>query len=92
MCSISKLSNKLSVINYIEIVNLTKIYREIIMTYLQQKTIDEMMRQGLHTQLNTAEQCWQHNIEYKLQGNIHIPRLLNDLIQKSNREIEKVVH
>ena len=92
MCSISNLSNRLFVIYYIEIVNLTKIYREIIMTYLQQKTIDEMMRQGLHTQLNTAEQCWKKNIEYKLQGNIHIPKLLNNLIEKSNREIEKVIH
>ncbi len=62
------------------------------MTYLQQKTIDEMMRQGLHTQLITAQHCWQKNTQYNLETNIHIPGLLNDLIQKSNRETEKVIH
>ncbi|MFK5892802.1 MAG: hypothetical protein QM504_06245 [Pseudomonadota bacterium] len=62
------------------------------MTYLQQKTINEMMRQGLHTQLSTAEHCWQKNTAYQLEANMHIPKLLNDLIQKSNREIEKVIH
>lgn len=62
------------------------------MTYLQQKTIDEMMRQGLHNQLYTAEQQWQKNKQYELQKNVHIPRLLHDLILKSNREIKKLIH
>jgi len=62
------------------------------MTYLQQKTINEMMRQGLHTQLSIAEHQWQENKKYQLQENIHIPRLLHDLITKSNREIEQSIH
>ena len=62
------------------------------MTHLQQKTIDEMKRQGLHTQLYVAEHCWQENKKYNLDGIVHIPRLLNDLINKSNREIKPLIH
>jgi len=66
--------------------------KEVIMTYLQQKTINEMMRQGLHTQLYIAENLWQKSKKYELQDNVHIPRLLHDLIIKSNREVERSIH
>jgi len=59
------------------------------MTHLQQKTIDEMMRQGLHTELYTAARCWGKNIRFQLSGIAHIPGLLIDLIEKSNMEIER---
>lgn len=62
------------------------------MTYLQQKTINEMMRQGLHIELYIAGQQWQENKTYKLQENIHIPRSLHNLILKSNREIKQSIH
>jgi len=57
------------------------------MTQLQHKTIDEMMRQGLHNQLYSAELCWLNHKKFQLDGFIHISRLLNDLINKSNRQI-----
>jgi len=57
------------------------------MTQLQQKTIDEMMRQGLHTQIYTAEQCWQNHKKFQLEAFIHISKLLNNLINQSNRQI-----
>lgn len=62
------------------------------MTHLQQKTIMEMMRQGLHTQLGIAEHCWQEHKKYQLDGVIHIPKILQDLIHKSNCEIERTIH
>jgi hypothetical protein len=62
------------------------------MTHLQQKALNEMMRQGLHTQLQVAEHCWQEYKKYELQGIVHIPRLLNELIKKSNREVKQLIH
>jgi len=62
------------------------------MTYLQQKTIDEMQRQGLHFQLGIAEDKWQHNKKFKLAENIKVPRLLRDYINKSNQEIDRLIH
>jgi len=51
-----------------------------------------MMRQGLHTQLDTAEHCWQEHKKYEIDGVIHIPQILQDLINKSNCEIERTIH
>ena len=62
------------------------------MTYLQQKTIDEMMRQGLHTQLDIAEQRWHENKKYEPENYIHISRILSDLIKKSNHQVERQIH
>jgi hypothetical protein len=62
------------------------------MTHLQQKTINEMRRQGLHTQLDIAEHRWQEHKKYEIDGFIHIPRILKDLIEKSNGEIERTIH
>ena len=62
------------------------------MTHLQQKTVDEMQRQGLHTQLSIAECQWRQNKIFKLEEGIHIPRLLQDYIKKSNQEIEYLIH
>ncbi|MFK5984371.1 MAG: hypothetical protein QM479_02950 [Pseudomonadota bacterium] len=61
------------------------------MTHLQQQTINEMMRQGLHSQLYNAAQLWQENKKYKLQNNEHIPIYLHDLIKKSNHQIDSLV-
>ncbi len=66
--------------------------KEIVMTYLQQKTIDEMMRQGLHTQLDIAEHLWNEYKQYHPENYIHIPMILNDLIEKSNHEIKRLIH
>jgi len=52
------------------------------MTYLQQKTIDEMQRQGLHSQLCIAEDKWQHNKKFTLVGSLNVPRSLHDYIKK----------
>ncbi|MFK5893529.1 MAG: hypothetical protein QM504_09945 [Pseudomonadota bacterium] len=61
------------------------------MTYLQQKTINEMMRQGLHTQLSIAKQQWHEHRKYEPQTFIHLSRLLSDLIKKSNHEVERSI-
>jgi len=59
------------------------------MTRLQQKTIDEMMRQGLHTQCYAAEHCWQKKSPFHLEMAINVTGQLKELIQKSNCEIER---
>ncbi len=62
------------------------------MTHLQQKTIYEMMRQGLHSQIYIAEHSWSKNQKYEIQMNVTIPLSIMDLIKKSNYEVECNIH
>lgn len=62
------------------------------MTHMQQQTLYEMKRQGLHSQLDTAKHCWQQCKIFKLAEGIHIPILLHECIKKSNQEIERFVY
>ena len=65
---------------------------ENMMTHLQQKTIYEMMRQGLHSQIYIAEHSWSENKKYEIGMNVSVPLSIMDLIKKSNYEIEHSLH
>lgn len=58
------------------------------MTYLQSMTIDQMMRQGLHNQLQKAKICWQKHKKYVLEETICVPSVLHDLIKRANIEAD----
>ena len=57
------------------------------MTSYQLQTIWELCRQGLHMSANEAERCWKQGEVYHLDCDGKVPRMINGLIERCNREV-----
>lgn len=58
------------------------------MTTSQSQAIWELCRQGLHMSADRAERCWESGVAYQPEFRVKIPRGVNTLIERSNRELK----